>query len=128
MQIAITKGIKITVQSVYMPRKSRPAQNSFYHAYKIVIENLSQETVQLMRRHWFICDSNGIKREVEGEGVVGQQPILAPGESHEYSSWCPLMTDVGKMYGTFLMRKDIDNRLFKVVVPEFLLIPPFKNN
>jgi ApaG protein len=128
MEISITKGIKISVQSVYMPLESLPAQNSFYHAYKITIENLSQDTVQLLRRHWFISDSNGIKREVEGEGVIGQQPILNPGDSHAYSSWCPLMTDIGKMHGTFLMKKVTDDRLFKVTVPEFKLIPPFKTN
>ena len=128
METAITKGIKISVRAIYMPRESRPAQYSFYHAYRITIENLSSDTVQLLRRHWFIVDSNGSTREVEGEGVIGQQPVLQPGQSHEYSSWCPLMTDVGKMYGTFLMKRRLDNRLFKVVVPEFKLIPPFKLN
>ena len=128
MEIAITKGIKISVQPVYLPRESRPAQHAFYHAYKITIENQSHDTVQLLRRHWFILDSNGRKREVEGEGVVGQQPVLEPGQSYEYSSWCPLMTDIGKMYGTFLMKRRSDKRFFKVVVPEFKLVPPFKLN
>ncbi len=128
METATTKGIRITAEPVYLPKESRPAQHAYYHAYRITIENQSQETVQLLRRHWFIIDSNGLRREVEGEGVVGEQPIIEPGRAHQYSSWCPLMTDVGKMYGTFLMQRRSDNQLFKVIVPEFKLIPPFKNN
>ncbi|RMG83348.1 MAG: Co2+/Mg2+ efflux protein ApaG [Bacteroidetes bacterium] len=128
METAITKGIKISVESVYMPLESRPTQHTFCHAYKITIENLSPNTVQLMRRHWHILESDGTVREVEGEGVVGQQPVLAPGQSHQYSSWCPLTTDVGMMYGSFLMKQLNTGREFRVTVPRFRLIPPFKLN
>jgi ApaG protein len=99
------------------------------YAYQVLIENQSTNTVQLLRRHWFIIESNGVRREVEGEGVVGLQPVLAPGESHHYSSWCPLMTDVGKMYGLFFMKKLTEPEVeFVVNIPQFKLVPPFKLN
>lgn len=128
MKTATTKGIKISVEPFYMSRESIPVRSQYAFAYRVTIENLSEKTVQLLRRHWFITDSNGVKREVEGEGVIGKQPILKPGESHQYSSWCPLMTGMGKMHGTFLMKKQSDDRLFKVVVPEFQFVAPFKFN
>ena len=83
MVTKITDGVKISVETVYQPEYSNPANNHFMFAYKITIENLTDYTVQLMRRHWYIFDSNGTHREVEGEGVVGQQPVIDPGESHD---------------------------------------------
>ncbi|MGB0863453.1 MAG: Co(2+)/Mg(2+) efflux protein ApaG, partial [Saprospiraceae bacterium] len=78
-------------------------------------------------RHWFISDSNGAKREVEGAGVVGEQPILEPSQMHYYTSWCPLETEIGMMKGTFLMEKE-DGSTFKVVVPEFQMLVPHRMN
>ncbi len=123
-----TLGIKISVESFYLPKKSTPVEQRYVHAYKITIENKSEQTVQLLRRHWYILESNGILREVEGEGVVGLQPTLEPGQIHQYTSWCPMMTDMGKMYGTFQMKNFETEALFDVTVPEFKLVPPFKMN
>jgi ApaG protein len=128
METLTTQGIKISVEPFYLPKESLPVQQRYVHAYRISIENRSSQTVQLLRRHWFILESNGILREVEGEGVVGMQPILQPGEKHQYTSWCPMMTDIGKMYGTFQMQDLVTSHFFEVAVPEFKLIPPFKEN
>ena len=128
METLTTLGIKISVEPFYLPKDSSPVQQQYVHAYRISIENQSNQTVQLLRRHWFIMESNGILREVEGAGVVGLQPILQPGEKHQYTSYCPLNTDIGKMYGTFQMQNLVTSRFFEVVVPEFKLIPPFKGN
>lgn len=128
MEALITQGIKISVEPFYLPQESMPVQHRYVFAYRITIENLSQETVQLLRRHWHIVESNGIKKEVEGEGVVGEQPVLGPEERFQYTSWCPLMTDTGKMYGTFLMIRKSDEQQFRVEIPAFRLYPPFKMN
>ena len=100
----------------------------FVFTYKIIIENHSDNTVKLLRRRWNIYDSNGVVREVEGEGVVGQQPVLEPGEIHEYVSGCNLRTNLGKMAGTYLMERVFDGRHFQVVIPEFTLIVPYRLN
>ena len=128
METDITNGIKVSVETFYQPAYSRPLEFKFIFSYQITIENLSTETVQLLRRHWYIVDSNGTTREVEGEGVIGQQPILNPGETHQYSSWSHLATGLGKMYGSYLMLRTSDQRKFDAHIPEFQLIAPFKNN
>lgn len=128
MNTKITQGVKISVTTNYLPDYSSPAQQHFVFAYKINIENTSEFTVKLLRRHWFIYDSNGVVREVEGEGVVGQQPVLEPGESHQYVSGCNLKTGIGKMKGTYLMERLVDGKQFTVNIPEFVLIVPYKLN
>jgi ApaG protein len=127
MATRTTNGITVTVETFYQAEYSRPKEYKFIFAYRITIENRSADTVQLMRRHWHIYDSNGTHREVEGEGVVGQQPVLQPGESHQYVSWCPLSTEIGKMAGIFLMEKT-DGSSFQARIPEFRLIAPQKMN
>ena len=127
METRTTNGITVTVETFYQAEYSRPKEQKFIFAYRITIENHSADTVQLMRRHWHIYDSNGIHREVEGEGVVGQQPVLQPGESHQYVSWCPLLTEIGKMAGVFLMEKT-DGSSFQARIPEFRLVAPQKMN
>jgi len=97
-------------------------------AYRINIENLTDYTIQLKRRQWFIFDSNGILREVEGEGVVGQQPILQPGDMHSYVSGCQLTTDMGSMRGNYLMQRLADDSDFVVDIPQFELIVPYRLN
>ena len=104
MNTLTTQGIKVSVEPFYLPKESFPSQHRYVHAYRITIDNRSEHTVQLLRRHWYIMESNGLVREVEGEGVVGLQPILQPNEKHTYTSWCPMMTDMSKMYGTFKMQ------------------------
>ena len=100
----------------------------FIYSYHVIIENNSPSTVQLLRRHWYITDSNGTVREVEGEGVIGEQPIIQPGEIHEYESACDLRTDIGSMKGTYLMMKIHEKKTFEVTIPEFILSAPFKMN
>ncbi len=128
METAITNDIKVTVEVIYQPAYSKPMKNESVFAYRITIENLGLYTVQLLRRHWNIWDSNGISREVEGEGVVGDQPILEPGQSYQYVSGCPLVTDIGTMSGTFQMLRIDNKKEFKANIPKFQLITPFKNN
>ncbi len=128
METLITNGIRISVETFYQAGHSDPMNNKYIYAYRVTIINENDYTVQLLRRHWHILDSNGISREIEGEGVVGKKPILKPGEIHRYVSWSPLGTDVGKMYGTYLMVRSNDNSQFSVKIPEFRLIAPFKMN
>ena len=89
---------------------------------------MSNYAVRLLSRHWHIFDSNGAKREVEGEGVVGQQPIIEPGHSHEYVSGCNLKTDMGSMKGEYQMSRLIDHSSFGVQIPEFYLVAPYRMN
>ena len=129
METTVTRNIKISVETIYQPGYSKPLAHEYVHAYRVTIENLGMKTVQLIRRHWYIWDSNGIIREVEGEGVMGEQPIIKPNEYHQYVSGCALRTDIGKMYGSFLMEcTDETKEQFRVKIPTFRLIPPHKNN
>lgn len=128
MVTATTQGLKISVDTVYQDEHSNPANEHFMFAYRINIENLSDYAVQLMRRKWFIFDSNGTVREVEGEGVVGIQPLIEPGDSYSYVSGCNLKTDLGSMRGHYLMQKLVDDTEFTVDIPEFELIVPYKLN
>jgi len=123
-----TEGVKISVETVYQADYSNPGNEHFMFAYKIQIHNLSEQTIQLMNRHWIIFDSNGTHREVEGQGIVGQQPILEPGQMHEYVSGCNLKTEMGTMKGCYEMRRISDNSLFEVNIPCFTLITPYKLN
>ena len=124
----ITEGVRVSIETNYQQEYSSPMQAHYVFTYRIQIENYSEQTVKLLRRHWFIYDSNGLMREVEGEGVVGQQPILDPGDSHEYVSGCNLKTEMGKMRGSYLMERLVDGKQFTVIIPEFMLIAPFKLN
>jgi ApaG protein len=124
----VTEGVSITVEIFYQPGQSNPMSSEYLFAYRVTIENLSTMPIKLLRRHWHIIDSNGTYREVEGEGVIGQQPIIEPGGSHQYVSACNLRTDMGKMYGTYQMENLYNKKLFKVNIPEFQMIAPFKMN
>lgn len=128
METLTTNGIKISVETAYQAAESKRSGNQYVHAYRVTIENKSSDTVQLVKRHWFILDSNGDKREVKGDGVIGKQPVLGPNESHQYISWCPLLTEIGKMYGTFQMARKPENKEFFVRIPEFKLIVPYRLN
>lgn len=128
METLITKGIKVSVTTQFQLQHSNPAQKRFIHSYEVTIENNSEYIVQLMRRHWIIKDGYANVREVEGEGVIGEQPVLRPGQKHTYSSWSPIPTDIGSMGGTFLMLRQSDMNSFKVRVPEFSLVADYKLN
>ena len=103
---ATTQGIRVEVSPSYMPEHSRPTEREFVFAYRIRITNLGDEAAHLVSRRWLIVDANGTSHVVEGPGVVGQQPRLEPGQSFDYSSYCPLKTPWGTMEGSFQMRRD----------------------
>ncbi len=128
MNTLITDGIEVSVEAFYQRDYSRPAKKRFVFSYRVRIFNFRDDTVQLLRRKWHIFDSAGFIREVEGEGVIGEQPVIPPEGSHEYESWCPLTTPIGKMDGSFLMVSQETNEKFSVLIPEFRLIAPFKLN
>jgi ApaG protein len=128
MVTEITEGIKVSVETEYQPEYSTPLQYHYVFTYKIRIENNSDYTIQLLRRKWKIFDANGVVKEVEGDGVVGQQPVIEPGESHNYVSGSNLRTGFGKMRGSYLMERMIDGKQFEVNIPEFSLIVPYRLN
>jgi ApaG protein len=103
MSEAVTHGIRVEVLSRHSPENSRPSQGEWVFEYTVRITNQGLETVQLVSRHWIITDAAEHIEEVKGPGVVGEQPVLAPGESFKYSSWCPLKTPSGTMRGTYQM-------------------------
>ncbi len=123
-----TAGINVSVEIQYNAQHSHPIASHYFFAYSITIKNVSDYTVQLKKRHWFIFDSNGIKSEVEGNGVVGEQPILIPGQSYQYVSGCNLLSDMGKMGGVYIMEREIDGEVFHVTIPEFMMVVPYKFN
>lgn len=117
-----TNGISISVETNFLPEKSKPEQNYYVYVYFVTITNNSSDPVQLLSRHWMICDGYANKHEVKGEGVIGQQPVLKPGEFHSYQSWSPLPTKLGKMEGSYTMQNLNTDVLFKVTIPPFILI------
>ncbi|TDS14833.1 Co2+/Mg2+ efflux protein ApaG [Sphingobacterium paludis] len=128
MTTQITAGVKVSVDVVYQPEYSNPEKLHFMFSYQITIENLSDSTIQLVSRHWDIFDSNGDYKSVDGEGVVGEQPILAPGSIHQYTSGCNLKSDIGFMEGYYAMNKELDGSHFLVDIPRFNLIASYKLN
>jgi len=128
MVTEITQGIKVSVETEYQPAYSSPGQHHYVFTYRITIENQGENTIQLMRRHWLIYDAGFLMREVEGEGVVGQQPVLEPGQSHQYVSGCNLKSGLGKMLGTYTMERIIDGSKVQVNIPEFTMVAPLRLN
>lgn len=128
MTTQTTSGVKISVESTYQSEYSNPENEHFMFAYRITIENLSEYTVQLVRRHWNIYDSIGLNKQVDGDGVVGEQPILEPGQMHQYVSGCNLKSDMGFMEGYYEMIREMDNSIFHVHIPRFNLIANYRLN
>jgi ApaG protein len=124
MVTAVTKDIKIIVEVEFQQKQPNGFVMENIFAYRITIQNNSDYTVKLLRRHWFINDSTHAKREVEGEGVVGLQPIIEPGGAHQYVSGCNIKADIGRMHGYYTMEQLIDGKEFKVTIPAFNLIVP----
>jgi ApaG protein len=122
----ISEGVEISVETFYQPDYSNPVSGEYMFAYRITIENHNNFPVKLNRRHWHIFDSNGSYREVEGEGVVGVQPTLQPGERYQYVSGCNLRTEMGKMHGVYSMENLNNKKAFEVNIPVFEMIVPFK--
>ncbi len=127
-QTLVTSGVEISVESEYQPNQSDPMNNHFLFAYRITIRNTGDSLIRLRNRHWYIFDSCNKKTHVDGEGVVGENPILAPGEDFQYVSGCNLTTDTGRMFGAYMFEKVIDNSRFYVKIPVFYLIAPFRLN
>ncbi len=121
MTTLITHGIKVSVDTLFEKDYSDSFVPKFVFTYYITIENTSDVAVQLMRRHWDIFDSIYKKYAVDGEGVIGEQPVIKPGESHEYNSYCELATDMGQMKGYYVMRNLVNMQEFKVQIPAFNL-------
>ncbi|MDQ3070053.1 MAG: Co2+/Mg2+ efflux protein ApaG [Acidobacteriota bacterium] len=121
---AVTRGIRVQVLSEFAADRSDPASNQWFFLYTIDITNESQETVQLVSRHWIITDAEGHVEEVKGPGVVGQQPVLSPGESFSYTSGCPLTTPFGKMEGTYQMIT-AHKATFVATIAPFTLSEPY---
>ncbi|MFA5966725.1 MAG: Co2+/Mg2+ efflux protein ApaG [Sphingomonas sp.] len=120
---AATRGVTVRVSVSYLPEQSEPGRGRWFWAYHIRIENAGPMAVQLLTRHWIITDGRGARHSVEGEGVVGEQPQIAPGGSFDYVSGCPLATPTGSMQGSYHMVGE-DGSGFDVDIPKFALIAP----
>jgi ApaG protein len=127
MSEAITNGVRVTVESEYVPSRSDPESDSYFFAYHVTIRNESDVAVQLISRHWIITDSSGKEQEVRGLGVVGKQPRLAPGEGFSYTSACPLTTPIGSMHGTYQMVTDAGETFDARISPFTLAVPGVLN-
>ena len=127
MSVAITDGIRVTVRSFYVPEQSAPKSKRYVFAYTIRIANEGGDTVQLKSRHWVITHGSGKVEEVRGPGVVGQQPMLRPGEHFEYTSGCVLATPRGEMRGTYQMHRP-DGSSFDAAIAPFALALPYSLN
>ena len=121
---AVTDGISVTVMPVYIDERSDPDNSQYFWAYRVIIENNSSQTVQLLDRYWKITDGNGRTEEVRGEGVVGLQPVIPPGQNFSYTSGCPLRSPSGIMEGTYTMKSQNDYSSFEVTIPAFPLDLP----
>ena len=120
---ATTGEVTVRVSVSYLPEQSEPARGRWFWAYHIRIENDGAGAVQLLTRHWVITDGRGARHSVEGEGVVGEQPMIEPGASYDYVSGCPLATPTGSMQGTYRMVGE-DGASFDVAIPRFTLLAP----
>jgi ApaG protein len=121
--VAETRGVIVRVAVSFLPEQSEPERGRWFWAYHIRLENAGPQAVQLLTRHWVITDGRGARHSVEGEGVIGEQPLLAPGESFDYVSGCPLSTSTGSMLGSYHMMGE-DGSGFDVEIPRFALIAP----
>ncbi len=123
MSDTTTLGVRVRVTPSFVPERSAPEQGRYLFAYRIRITNQCDRAVRLLRRHWFITDGRGRVEEVEGAGVVGETPVIKPGASFEYTSFCPLPTPFGTMHGTYLMRAE-DGSEFDAEIGQFTLVAP----
>ncbi len=123
-----TQRVTVSAESFYQEQYSQPEDGQFVHAYRIKIENKGAVAVQLLSRSWEVIDATGERRHVEGEGVVGKQPLIAPGESYEYNSWVQFSTPIGAMEGSYIMTRVTEDgdrqNFFEVSVPRFLHLVP----
>jgi len=120
---ATTHGVTVRVSVSYLPEQSEPRRGRWFWAYHIRLENEGDQAVQLLTRHWIITDGRGARHTVEGEGVVGEQPLIPPGSSYDYVSGCPLTTPTGAMQGSYHMIGE-DGLGFEAAIPRFALLAP----
>jgi ApaG protein len=123
MSDTTTRGIRVQVESFYDEDRSAPQESYYFFAYHVRISNVGSEPAQLLSREWIITDATGYQQRVQGPGVVGEQPLLAPGEAFEYTSSCPISTPVGSMHGSYRMVRD-DGEAFDAVIAPFSLAVP----
>lgn len=128
MVTEITEGVRVSVEAEYQPEYSSPSQYHYVFTYRVSIENNSLKTIQVMRREWHIQDAGYKNREVTGAGIVGQQPIIEPGNTHQYVSGCNLKSGIGCMYGTYQIERLVDGKILNISIPIFQMIAPFKLN
>lgn len=127
MSDVTTRGVRVQVKSAYIPERSSPQESRYFFAYKIRISNVGEETVQLISRQWIITDQDGDEETVRGPGVVGEQPVLDPGQSFEYTSFCPLTTPIGSMHGTYQMVTASGESFDAEIAPFSLAVPTALN-
>lgn len=127
MSDTTTRGVRVVVRSEYVPERSSPADAQYFFAYRIRISNAGEDTVQLLSRHWVITDGAGQVEHVRGPGVVGEQPVLEPGESFEYTSFCPLPTPIGSMHGSYQMVTAGGSTFDAEIAPFSLAVPTALN-
>ena len=123
MSEAVTRGIRVHVKSAYVPEQSAPGSRRYFFAYTVRISNEGEETAQLLSRRWTITDGEGTTQVVDGPGVVGEQPVLGPGSSFEYTSFCPLTTPVGSMHGIYRMVTSDGGQFDATIAPFTLAVP-----
>lgn len=123
MSDTTTHGIRVQVESLYDENRSAPQESYYFFAYHVRISNVGSEPAQLLSREWIITDATGYQQRVQGPGVVGEQPLLAPGEAFEYTSFCPISTPVGSMHGSYRMVRDNGEAFDAVIAPFSLAVP-----
>lgn len=123
MSDTTTNGIRVRVAAEFLPERSSPRDGQYVFAYHITISNVGAEVAQLVSRHWIITNADGETEEVQGPGVVGEQPVLAPGEQFQYTSFCPLKTNVGTMHGSYTMVTP-GGQVFQAEIAPFTLAVP----
>jgi ApaG protein len=123
VSVATTNGIRIEVVSRFLPEGSAPRQRQFLFAYHVTIANVGEEVAQLLSRKWIVANADGEVQTVEGPGVVGEQPVIEPGMTFEYTSFCPLNTAFGTMHGTYTMARP-DGATFDAEIAPFMLAAP----
>lgn len=129
MSVATTEGVEVTVKSRYLPERSNPERGHWFFAYQVTIRNTGKLVVQLVSRHWIITNARGEIEEVKGPGVVGETPVLCPGDSFTYQSFCPLDTPIGSMRGSYQMvaLEGSDTRFDAAIAPFTLAVPSALN-
>ena len=127
MSDVTTRGIRVEAEGFHIPERSRPGQDYYFFAYQVTISNLGSQTAQLVSRKWIITDAEGREETVQGPGVVGEQPVLKPGDSFQYTSFCPLHTPVGSMHGEYRMITDDEEEFEARIAPFTLAVPTAVN-